>query len=140
MNIVLWLIQGLLGLAFLMAGGSKLIMPIEELAVNMSFVNEVPALMVRFIGFAELLGAIGLIVPSATRILPWLTPLAAAGLATVMVLAIPMHLSLGEPFGAIIPSVVLMHLSVLVAVGRTKFKPISGRNADDQRTSASGAL
>ena len=140
MNIIFWLIQGLLGLVFLMAGGSKLMLPIEELAVNMSFVNEVPALMVRFIGFAEVLGAIGLVVPSVTRILPWLTPLAAAGLATVMALAIPMHLSLGEPFGAIIPSVVLMHLSVLVAVGRTKYAPISGRNADDQRTSASVAL
>ncbi len=126
MNIVLWILQVLLGIAFLMAGGMKLATPISELAVNMAWVNHFPELAVRFIGLSEVLGAVGLIVPAATKILPWLTPLAAASLATVMVLAMGTHLFLGEP-EALPPSVVLFLLTSFVAVGRFKLAPIEGR-------------
>jgi len=126
MRFALWTVQVLLALAFVMAGGMKLTAPIAELAAQMAWVDSSPALLVRFIGLAEVLGAIGLIVPAATRILPWLTALAGAGLATVMALAIPMHIALGEP-EALVPVTVLMGLAIFVAVGRSKLAPIEAR-------------
>ena len=78
MSIVLWIVQVLLALAFIMAGSMKLVTPIAELAeANMTFVNVFPEWFVRFLGVAEVAGGIGLIVPAATRIMPRLTPLAA---------------------------------------------------------------
>jgi hypothetical protein len=80
-TVVLWVIQVLLALLFLFAGGAKLVMPIEELTKGTSL----PGLFLRFIGVAEVLGAIGLILPGLLRIRRDLTPLAAAGLVTIMV-------------------------------------------------------
>ena len=80
MNIVLWVVQGLLALAFLLAGFMKTFMPVETLKKNMAWVNSVPAAFVRFIGVSEILGAIGLILPAITGIGTWLTMAAAAGL------------------------------------------------------------
>ena len=87
LRIGLWGAQILLGLAFGMAGVMKTTMPIAELAQKMVWPGALPPAMVRFIGTSELLGAIGLILPSLTRIKPRLTPLAAAGLALIQVLA-----------------------------------------------------
>jgi uncharacterized membrane protein HdeD (DUF308 family) len=75
MNYALWIVQGLLGLIFLFAGGVKLVTPLEALTKQMPL----PGLFVRLIGVAEVLGAIGLILPGVLRIRPHLTPLAAAG-------------------------------------------------------------
>ena len=89
MNIVLWIVQILLALAFLGAGISKAFMPIDSLGAQMPWVLDVnPLLMVRLPGIAEILGAIGLIVPSIVRIQPKLTVWAAYALALVMALAI----------------------------------------------------
>src|SRR5260370_38373290 len=74
-NYALWTVQVLLALLFLFTGGTKLVMPIEVLAKQMPL----PALFVRFLGVAEVLGAIGLILPWVLRTKPGLTPLAAAG-------------------------------------------------------------
>ena len=76
MTYALWIVQGLLALLFLFAGGMKLVLPIEELTAQMPL----PGLFVRFIGVAEVLGAIGLVLPGLLRLRPGLTPLAAAGL------------------------------------------------------------
>src|SRR5215213_5439729 len=86
MNYVLWIIQVLLALLFLFAGGTKLVIPPDVLA-SMGSPNQIPlpGWFVRFIGVAEVLGALGLILPGLLRIKPWLTPLAAAGLVVVMV-------------------------------------------------------
>jgi hypothetical protein len=73
--------------------------------------------LVRFIGASELLGGLGLVLPAATRIKPALTPLAGAGLITVMVLAALFHLTRGE-FGAIPGNVILGSLAAFVAWGR----------------------
>ena len=70
MNIVLWIVQGLLALAFLLAGFMKTFRPVETLKKNMAWVSAVGAPFVRFIGIAELLAAIGLILPAATGTLP----------------------------------------------------------------------
>lgn len=125
MNIGLWVAQGLLAVAFGMAGLMKLTTPLAELAKSLPWVTDLPTLT-RFIGAAELLGAVGLILPSATRIKPGLTALAAAGLVVVMVLAVLFHASRGElPFTA--PNFVLGGLAAFIAWGRAKKSPIKPR-------------
>jgi len=127
MNIVLWILQILLALAFGAAGFSKAFMPIDELAVNMAWVADVnPLLMVRLPGIAELIGAIGLILPSITRIRPYLTVWAAYALALVMALALVFHIFRGE-FNDLLPSIILMLLSLFVGYGRSKLAPIAPR-------------
>ncbi len=126
LHIALWVAQGLLAAAFGMAGLMKLTQPMEELAkVGMSFVAHYEPGTVRFIGIAELLAALGLILPSALRIMPILTPLAAAGLAIIMILATQFHMSQNEPFA---PTVVLFVLCAFVAWGRYKAAPIAPKS------------
>ncbi len=96
MNIALWIIQGILAAMFGMAGVMKSIQPIEKLAPKLPWVNDFSPAVVRLVGISELLGAIGLIVPWATGIQPILTPVSAAALALVMVLAAIYHLRKGE--------------------------------------------
>ncbi len=88
----LWTVQGLLALIFLFAGGMKLVLPIEALTKQMPL----PGLFLRFIGVAEVLGAIGLILPGLLRIRPGLTPLAAAGLVIIMIGATVLTLAGGK--------------------------------------------
>ena len=126
MNIVLWIIQILLAIAFAFAGFNKL-KPIDQISAQMPWVLDVnPLLMVRLPAVAEIAGAIGLVLPSAFRIQPKLTVWAAYGLALVMLLAAIFHLTRGE-FGSIIPNVVLLALCLFVAYGRSKLSPIAPR-------------
>jgi len=126
LHIGLWVAQGLLSAAFLMAGGMKASAPMEQLAAQMPWVTGAMGGAVRFIAIVELLGAVGLILPAATRILPKLTPVAASGLLTVMVLASVTHISRGE-FPMIIPNLVLGGLAAFIAWGRFKGAPIAPR-------------
>jgi putative oxidoreductase len=120
MNIVLWVIQGLLALAFLLAGIMKAFRPLATLKKNMSWVNSFPGPFVRFIGGAEILGAIGLILPAATGIAPWLTVAAAVGLIVVMVSASIYHASRRE-MSSIGTNIVLLLLAAFIVVGRLAF-------------------
>jgi hypothetical protein len=110
---VLWIVQGLLALLFLWAGGMKLVLPLDELAGPIPL----PGLFVRFIGVAEVLGAIGLILPGLLHIRPGLTPLAAVGLLIIMIGATVITLMSGEIGMAVMPLVVGL-LLVFVAYGR----------------------
>src|SRR5262249_54570951 len=96
LHIGLWVVQGLLGAAFLMAGGMKLTAPMDQLLASMPWVSGTMGQFVRFIALAEIAGALGLILPSATRIRPGLTVAAALGLTTVMTLAAATHVVRGE--------------------------------------------
>jgi uncharacterized membrane protein YphA (DoxX/SURF4 family) len=80
---VLWVVQTVLALLFLFAGVMKLVTPIELLLAQMAV--PLPGLFVRFIGVVEVAGALGLIFPALLRVKPFLTPLAACGLALEMV-------------------------------------------------------
>lgn len=125
LHISLWITQGLLAAAFIMAGFMKLTAPIHELAANgMTFVNSFSETTVRFIGICEILGSLGLILPALLRIKPILTPIAAVGLALVMVLATIYHISAGEPP---VPNVILFALASFVAWGRLKKAPIMAK-------------
>ena len=117
LNITLWVLQVLLACFFVMVGYSHSLAPFDQIAQQATWMNEVPRWLSLFIGYAEIVGGLGLIIPAVTRMASWLTPLAALGLATIMILAIAFHVLKGEA------SVVWMHaliatLAVLVAWGR----------------------
>ncbi len=117
MNIALWIVQGLLAMAFLMAGGMKLMQPKEKVAEKMAWAEDFSQNAIRGIGAVEVLGAIGLILPWALVILPVLTGIAAIGLLLTMIGAAATHLRRGEMQMAM-PSAVLGLLSAFVAYGR----------------------
>jgi len=131
MTYALWIVQGLLALIFLFAGGMKLVLPLEVLTEQMPL----PGLFVRFIGVAEVLGAIGLILPGLLRIRPGLTPLAAAGLVIIMIGATVLTLAGGDVALALIPLVVGL-LSAFVAYGRWRLT--RHRGATGSRPADSG--
>ena len=117
MGYALWVVQGLLALVFLFAGGTKLILPIEAMTEQMPL--PLPGLFLRFIGVAEVLGAIGLILPGLLGIRPGLTPLAATGLVVIMIGATVLTLAGIGVAPALIPLVVGL-LSAFVAYGRRR--------------------
>ena len=117
MNIVLWIVQGLLAAMYLMAGVMKTFQT-SKAKEQMSWAKNRSDGFVRFVGISELLGAFGLILPLLTGILPWLTPLAAIGLVLIQLLAIfKEHLPRKE-YNIIPVNLVLLALSVFVVVGR----------------------
>ncbi|MFK8101858.1 MAG: DoxX family protein [Saprospiraceae bacterium] len=123
MNIALWAVQVLLGAMFIMAGAMKTFQPVEALTEALPWVESTPLGLVRFIGVSELLGGIGLLLPSLLKIKPNLTVLAAIGLAVVMLLAALFHGSRGE-FPGIGVNLVIMGMAAFVAWGRSKKVPI----------------
>ncbi|MFO0677030.1 MAG: DoxX family protein [Polyangiaceae bacterium] len=128
LSVGLWSAQAVLAAAFLMAGGMKITAPLDELRAQMPWVSGSMGSAVRFIGAAEVAGALGLVLPSVTRIQPKLTPLAAVGLLTIMILATATHASRGE-FPMIGANVVLGALAAFVAWGRFAKAPIVPRGA-----------
>src|SRR5690606_167948 len=116
MNIAVWIIQGLLAAAFIFAGVNKAFR-YEYAHATLPWVKDVPRGLTNFIGVAELLGGLGLLLPALTGIMPWLTPLAATGLALVMVLAAGFHMTRKE-WPAIGFNMALLVLAVFVAYGR----------------------
>ena len=122
MTYALWIVQGLLALLFLFAGGMKLVLPIEALKGPVAL----PGLFLRGIGVAEVLGALGLILPGLLHIQPGLTPLAAAGLVIIMIGATAVTAAAGQLASALIPMVVGL-LAAFVVFGRWRLAPLHGR-------------
>lgn len=123
LNLALWIAQTLLAVLFLMTGANKAFQPVQELSQMMPWVAEVPEILVKFIGLSEVLGGLGLLLPSLLRIRPILTPIAAAGLAVVMLFASLFHLSRGE-ISVIGFNLVLMGIALFIAWGRSKKIPV----------------
>jgi hypothetical protein len=117
MNVALWVVQALLAAAYLIAGVMKSTQPLDRLGKQMPWVHHVPSELVRFIGIAEILGALGLILPLATGVLPWLTVAAAVGLILVQVLAAIFHAARNEVV-SIPMNLVFLVLAAVVAYGR----------------------
>ena len=113
LNTVLWIVQALLAALFLFAGVMKLILPIEAMAGPV----DLPGSFLRFIGVAETLGALGLILPGLFKIRPELTPFAAAGLVVIMVGATVITAMGGQIAPALVPLTVGL-LASSVAYGR----------------------
>jgi putative oxidoreductase len=123
MNIILWLLQLLLALAFF-AHGCLLLFPPPEIAVQMY--ATFPQSFWLFLGVAEILAAVGLTLPGVTRIQPWLVPCAAAGVMVVMICATAYHMSRGEVSSAL-TTIVLLAAASFVAYMRWRVAPISPR-------------
>jgi putative oxidoreductase len=123
MTIALWVVQGLLALLFLFAGFVKAFLPLPRVKKTFPWANDVPPGLTRFIGGAELLGALGIILPAVTGILPWLTIAAAIGLALVLLCAAVFHASRRE-FSGIGLNVILLGLSLFVVIGRLLWVPL----------------
>lgn len=126
LHAALWIGQILLAALFAMAGTGKTFQPMAALAKQMPWTAQAGAPLVRFIGISELLGAAGLVLPAATRILPVLTPVAAVGLTVVMALAAVFHVAHGELSVLPIP-LLLGALGAFIAWGRFAKVPIPKR-------------
>ena len=124
MNILLWIIQVLLALLFMFAGSTKFIMSVQQM--NEQSPVALPGLFIHFIGVCEILGGIGLILPALLRIKPGLTPLAAAGLAIITAGATVITL-MGPMKGTALFPLVVCLLSIFVAFGRTRLRPINAK-------------
>ena len=117
MGIALWVVQVLVAAAFVVSGATKLSQPKEKLLKKWAWVEDFSQGSVRIIGSLEVLGAIGIVVPALTGIVPSLTRLAALGLVLTMIGAALTHLRRAE-YGAIAVNAVLFILAALVAYGR----------------------
>jgi uncharacterized membrane protein YphA (DoxX/SURF4 family) len=120
MNVALWIVQTLLAALFVFAGGMKLVLPVEEMTLQMQI--PLPGGFLRFIGVVEVLGGIGLVLPWLTHIQPKLTPLAAAGLVVIMIGATVLTLMAGDVAPALLPLVTGM-LCAFVAYNRWRPAP-----------------
>ena len=118
MNIALWIVQGLLAVLYGFAGNMKIFKPdwYRNNPQTESWAKERSDWGFRQIGIPEVLGALGLILPMVTGILPWLTPLAAVGLTVIQLIALfTVHLPKKEP---IVPNIILSALSAFIVIGR----------------------
>jgi uncharacterized membrane protein YphA (DoxX/SURF4 family) len=125
MHTALWITQALLAIAFLVAGGTKLMKSHEQMKADphMGYANDYSGGFLKFIGTAEVLGALGLVLPGLLGIAPGLTPLAALGLAIIMAGAIWTHVRRGE-MGMVAPTLALAALALFVAYGRYFVAPL----------------
>jgi hypothetical protein len=121
MNIVLWILQILLAIAFF-AHGLLLLFPPAAFVEQMN--ASLPRWFQLFLGWAEILGAVGLTLPAITRIQPWLVTWAAIGIAIVMVSASYYHFARGESF---VVTLILLAMAVFVAYMRYRVLPIAPR-------------
>jgi uncharacterized membrane protein YphA (DoxX/SURF4 family) len=118
-GIALWVVQSLLAALFLFAGSMKFIMPVAVMTKQIPF----PGWFLHFIGAAEILGALGLVLPGLLRIKTGLTPLAAAGLVVIMIGATVTTLFTPAPAGAVGPFVIGL-LAAFVTYGRARLAPL----------------
>jgi hypothetical protein len=117
-SVALWIVQGLLAALFLFAGGAKLVLPLDQMTGPVAL----PGWFLRFLGVAEVLGALGLVLPGLLRIRTGLTPLAAAGLVIIMIGATVVTL-VGGMVGVALMNVVVGLLAAFVAYGRWRLAP-----------------
>ena len=126
LHIILWVAQIVLGGMFIMAGMMKSTQPIIDLSKSVPWTANVPLALVRFIGVSELLGGIGLVLPSLLRIKPILTPIAAIGILLIMVLAMVYHIVNGET-NVIGINIAFGLVAAFIAWGRLKKAPIHSK-------------
>ena len=134
MTYVLWIVQVLLGLLFVFSGVMKFVMTVEEMTKQIAM----PGWFLHFIGVAEILGGLGLILPGLLRIRPGLTPLAAAGLTIIMIGATVVSFIAGGALMALPPLVVGL-LSAFVAYGRWRLAPLRGSGPSGLEAARRGA-
>ncbi|GAB3252915.1 DoxX family protein [Larkinella harenae] len=123
LHLILWSTQLILALSFGWAAWMKLFQPIDQLALMWPWTAQVPVALTKFTGFMDLLGALGLVIPSLLRIKPVLTPVAAMGAIVLMIFASVFHIVRGEA-SSIGVNIAFAALAAFVAWGRWKKVPI----------------
>ena len=132
LNVVLWIVQGLLAMFFALASGApKLLLPVEMLAMPILL----PKAFVVCIGVAEVLGALGLILPGVLHTRPGLTPLAATGLVVLTICAAVYQLAGHQPESAVFALVIGL-IAAFVAYGRWRLAPLNGSHDRARRVHA----
>jgi len=116
-DVVLWVVAGLVAVGFLFSGLVKLVLPREKYVASQPWAADAPRWAPKAVGVLEVLGAIGVILPAAIGVVPVLVPLAATGLVLVMVGAVVMHVRRKE-IPALVPSGMMLVLAAMVAWGR----------------------
>ena len=116
MNTIIWILQGLLAIAFLLAGIMKLVMAKNDIKEKVGgWVDDFSYLQIKLIGLAEVLGAVGLVLPVLLNIYPVMTPAAAIGLLLTMLGAARIHWIRKE---SVVVNILLSLLLLLVIIGR----------------------
>lgn len=126
MNMLLWIAQILLSASMIWAAGVKLFQPIEQLEIMWPWTGEVSPAFVRLIGVIDLLGALGVILPTLLRFKPVLAPIAAIAIVLLMIAASVFHISRGES-SQIGFNIVFAGVAAFVAYGRFKLVPIQSK-------------
>ena len=122
MNVFLWVLQILLALGFLQHG-LMMLSPTTSQSTRMPYIMAVPPILRRFIGVAEVIAMVGLILPGLTHILSWLTPLAATGLVILMISAAIFHIPRRE-YPNIVLNLIFLAMAAIVAYGRFVVVPL----------------
>ena len=125
MNIVLWVMQIVLALVFVLVGWLKIVTPYDRFVEMLPWGNDVHPRTIKGIGILEILGAVGLVLPGLLNILPKLTPYAAAGLAVTMIGAAWLHVRRKERQQVVV-NFVLMAVALLICYGRFILLPLGG--------------
>jgi uncharacterized membrane protein YphA (DoxX/SURF4 family) len=133
-RVILWIVQALLAALFLFSGVMKFVLPAAVLTKGSPF----SAGFLHFIGILEILGGLGLILPSVTRVKPMLTPLAAVGLVIIMIGATWTTVATMGAKMAILPFVTGI-LAAFVAYGRWRLAPIRASRGDAEAAAAQPA-
>ena len=121
MNAGLWVLQGLLAALFLFSGGMKSTQSEQKLVVSgQTGVEGLPPTLIRFIGICEIFGAVGLILPRLSNVMPLLTPVAAGGLGLIMMLAAIVHYRRNEA-GTVLLNILILLGCTAVAYGRLRW-------------------
>ena len=123
MNVILWILQVLLALLFIWAGGFKLVVPLSVLAQPQPGQVALPGMLLKFVGLCELLGGFGLVLPGIFRTRQYLIPLAALGLLIIMIGATVVVL-MGGNVGIAVSNVVIALMLAFVAYGRWRLRPL----------------
>jgi hypothetical protein len=118
MLIAVWIVSGLLALAYLFSGANKAFRPHEKVKLTMEFAEDFAPWQVKLIGVLEILGAIGLIVPELVHFAMILTPIAATGLVLLQIFAIVVHLRRKDDPKRLPVNIILLLLALFVAVAR----------------------
>ena len=123
-NIVLWVAQVVLATTFIWAAAMKWFQPVEKLAAMWPWTGQIPGILVKLTGLIDLVGAVGLILPSLLRIKPKLTPIAAIGIILLMISASIFHIARGEA-AQIGANIVFAGMAAFIAWGRFVKAPIT---------------
>ncbi|HEY5826452.1 MAG TPA: DoxX family protein [Cyclobacteriaceae bacterium] len=126
LHIILWIVQLLLASSMIWASSVKLFQPVSQVAVMWPWAGEVSEAFLKFTGVVDLIGALGLILPSLLRIQPKLTPIAALAIILLMICASIFHISRGE--GAnIAPNILFAIMAAFIAWGRFRKAAIASK-------------